>query len=420
MVRIGGDSTDTTWWPTRSLLRSGGLSFGLTPRWIAVARSLALAVHAHLILGVNLNAEQPQLAAAEARALLFGIGATNVEALEIGNEPALYPAFPWYRTRRGKAVFARRPGYGFASFRHEFASVATLMPRTARLAGPTLGGPDWMGDLARFTATEPRLGLVTLHQYPFNRCFSQPGSPTYPTVTRLLSRYGSRGVEPALTRYVDIARHDGLALRLDETNSVSCGGKRGVSDTFASALWALDSLFALARIGVVGVNFHSFPGAAYELFRFRLAHGRWSATVAPVYYGMLMFAQAAPPGSRLLRLTTTGSGNLRAWSTRATDGTLRVVLINDDLSRRHVVLVRASARFATATTVSLTAPSPYARGGVEYGGRSFGIASTGLLSRPAATHTLASGPGRYLITVAPASAAMLTLAPVLSPSANRT
>ncbi len=30
-------------------------------------------------------------------------------------------------------------------------------------------------------------------------------------------------------------------------NSVACGGKAGVSDTFASALWALDALVAVAR-----------------------------------------------------------------------------------------------------------------------------------------------------------------------------
>ena len=42
--------------------------------------------------------------------------------------------------------------------------------------------------------------------------------------------------------------------RMCETQSFSGGGKAGVSDTFASALWALDYLFVLAGYGCAGVN----------------------------------------------------------------------------------------------------------------------------------------------------------------------
>ena len=79
-------------------------------------------------------------------------------------------------------------------------------------------------------------------------------------------------------------------------NSASCSGKQGVSDTFASALWVLDTLFNLAAVGVDGVNVHSLPGAAYELFTFQHTSSGWQAFVHPEYYGMLMFAQAFPPG----------------------------------------------------------------------------------------------------------------------------
>ena len=58
----------------------------------------------------------------------------------------------------------------------------------------------------------------------------------------------------------------------------------------------LDALFALAREGVDGVNMHTLPRSAYELFKFSHAGGHWSATVAPVYYGLDMFARAARAG----------------------------------------------------------------------------------------------------------------------------
>ncbi len=49
-------------------------------------------------------------------------------------------------------------------------------------------------------------------------------------------------------------------------NSVTGGGAKGVSNTFASALWALDTLFELAQAGVSGVNVHTFPSAQYALY----------------------------------------------------------------------------------------------------------------------------------------------------------
>ena len=97
-----------------------------------------------------------------------------------------------------------------------------------------------------------------------------------------------------------IAHAQHRQLRVDELNSVACRGRSGVSDTFASALWATDALFSLARAGVDGVNVHTLPDAAYELFAFSRHDGRWQAQVRPIYYGLQLFAQAAPPGARLL------------------------------------------------------------------------------------------------------------------------
>ena len=101
------------------------------------------------------------------------------------------------------------------------------------------------------------------------------------------------------------AHKHGATVRIDELNSVACAGQPGVSDTFASALWMLDTLFAMARSGVDGVNIHTLPTASYRPFEFRRIRGRWLATVEPEYYALLMFEQAAPPGSHMLNLTQT-------------------------------------------------------------------------------------------------------------------
>lgn len=51
--------------------------------------------------------------------------------------------------------------------------------------------------------------------------------------------------------------------RMTETNSYFGGGKAGVSDTEAAALWSLDYLDGVAAHGGAGVNFHGGGAAAY-------------------------------------------------------------------------------------------------------------------------------------------------------------
>jgi hypothetical protein len=86
-IRIGGDSTDWAWWPAASVRRPPGIRVSLTPLWLQVTHALAVALNAKLMLGINLEADNAKLAAAEARTFLPGIGPSRVQALELGNEP---------------------------------------------------------------------------------------------------------------------------------------------------------------------------------------------------------------------------------------------------------------------------------------------------------------------------------------------
>jgi hypothetical protein len=180
-----------------------------------------------------------------------------------------------------------------------------------------------------------------------------------------------------------------------------------VSNTFVSALWALDTMFAMARAGVDGVNIHTFQKATYRLFRMEHADGRWRGIVAPEYYGLLLFAQAAPPGSRLLGVSG-GAGNVRAWATRARDGTIRVVLINDSLHQRAVVL-REPVPARWAAYEALRAPGLGATHGISLGGADFGAATeTGILPGPRRIF-VRGRQGVYALRLPAASAIMLTV-----------
>jgi hypothetical protein len=250
--------------------------------------------------------------------------------------------------------------------------------------------------------------MVTLHRYPLRGCSGPATSPSYPTIANLLSDYAQSNVAAGVAPYVAMAHAEGVPFRIDEMNSVACAGTHGVSDTFASALWMLDTLFEYANVGVDGVNVHTLAAAHYAPFSFTQTAAGWQADVYPEYYGMLMFAQAAPPGSRLLPVGGVPDGSLKVWATVDAQGTERVVLINEDVANPQSVALQAPGSVATAE--ELTAPSADATSGVTLGGQSFGDGTTpGLLPGPPQTTTVSPVLGLYPLTVPPATAIMLTL-----------
>jgi hypothetical protein len=101
VVRIGGDSTDWTWWPVPHLRHPGGVHLSLDTRWTQVARALAQSLGARLLVGINFEADSRVIAAREANSIVRGVGAGSIAALELGNEPELYGSFSWFRTPAG-------------------------------------------------------------------------------------------------------------------------------------------------------------------------------------------------------------------------------------------------------------------------------------------------------------------------------
>jgi hypothetical protein len=405
VVRIGGNSTDASWWPIHGVVPPGGVSYTLNRDWLQTTRALVQQLNARLIIGVNLAAGRPAFAAAEARAYLTGIGRRYIEAMEIGNEPDLYNQFAWYRAPDGKVFTARPKGYSFDLFATQFAHWRAALP-SVPVAGPALAELTWLGDLSQFAAATPGLGLVTVHRYPLRGCIHDPTSPLYASIPNLLADSSSAGLAADVAPYVASVHAYGLPLRLDEMNSAACSGAKGVSNTFASALWALDTLFNMASAGVDGVNFHTLPHAGYELFTFKRVKGTWEAFVHPEYYGMLLFGQAAPPGSRLLPVSAP-SGPVKIWATQATGGQVHVVVINKSLTTGENVQLSVP-NASTASVDWLQAPSAASTSGVTLGGQRFGSeTTTGLLSAPK-TGSLPSLLGSYTIDVPPASAVMLT------------
>jgi Glycosyl hydrolase family 79 C-terminal beta domain len=404
VLRIGGDSADWSWYPVAGMRAPPWVRYVLSPGWVAVARSLAAAVDARLILGVNLEANSRSVASAEAEALIDGIGRGSMDALELGNEPELYKSYNWYRDPDGDGVRGRGPGYGFSLYSREFAAIAAALPRIP-LAGPSVGSAKWSRLLGPFLRANRSVAIATLHRYPLKRC----RATAHRTAAELLSESSSIGLAASVAPYVRLATRLGDAVRIDEMNSISCGGQPGLSDTFASALWSLDALFAMARVGVVGVNIHTGPTGVNQPFAVAHLNGSWTARVHPIYYGMLMFAQATPPGSRLLQTSAAG-GAIRVWATDAPDGRVRVILINTSRSGSETLAVRVPHAGGPASLERLLSPSLDAVSGVTLAGRTFDPeTTTGEPVGVERSETAAPVSGAYLVELPAASAAMLTV-----------
>ena len=190
-----------------------------------------------------------------------------------------------------------------------------------------------------------------------------------------------------------------------------CGGTWGVSNSFASALWVLDALFAIAGSGADGVNIQTapWPGTPNEIFYFHQLGRQWQGWARPEYYGALMFAQAAPPGSRLLGLGYSGGSQIRVWATLTPGHQIHLVAINASLTHAASIHVRLPTT-APATVSRLLAPGAYATGGVTLAGQSFDETTTGLPRGSRLTTSLRPLGGRYTLSLPASSAAMLTVA----------
>ena len=275
---------------------------------------------------------------------------------------------------------------------------------------PTRSGPVFAA-YGRFLSPHSRVRTLASHGYGLNNCVTNPASAAYPSIPHLLSDYALHDLLNTLIPYVGLAHADGATFRIDEMGSVTCNGRPGVSNTMASALWAAAALFSVAQDGVDGVNLHTYPGLSNGLFDFTDTARGWTGAVHPLYYGALLFARAAPAGSRLLHMSLSGPPTLHGWATAGPGSVRHVLLLNDSLTDSAAVVVSAphgALGTRAAQLERLTAPSASATGDLVLGGRTFGgVTATGRL-RPPVRDPLPNRGGVYRVTLPAASAAVLT------------
>jgi hypothetical protein len=402
VLRFGGVSADTrVAWTDEATARPPWASGVLEAGDLRELGSLAAQSGWHILLTIGLVHYEPDAAAREAAAAKAALGEW-LEGLELGNEPNAYAqhgmrAEPWTFVQYDAQVAAYR------------SAIEAAAPGIA-LAGPDVSGSGAFESWGLGEVINQRPALLTGHHYPLG-CEQVPA----PTIARLLSPRIRRLEGSSLRRYMSISQASETPFRLDETNTVSCGGAAGISNTFASALWAVAYLTQAMSMGVAGINAQGNPAhcAGYTPVCAPtpedLATGALGAQ--PEWYALLL--AKALIGDRPLRTITSSPGrpNVEVATLLAGDGRLHFVIVDDDPpgARRVAVRLRVGSGFRGASILTLTAPSPAALSGVRLGGRA--VAPDGSWSEPSRLPKAPNRGGVITVNITPSSAALLTVSP---------
>jgi hypothetical protein len=351
VIRIGGNTSDYARYEPAGPLVSSAFGTVIDTAALKELSGFLEATHWKLIWGFDLGHGTETEALAVAGVLWPG-ARERLLAFEIGNEPDLFG-----RAKHRTAQYSYEDW--LAEYRRYKAALRAQFPGIP-LAGPDAAMPaDWV---TRFAADEGRDAvLLTQHYY-------REGQNPTSTSEKLL------GVDPKLQGELAMlqaaSKSSGLPYRICEVNSFSGGGRPGVSDTMAAALWVLDYMYTLAANGCSGVNMESGVNHLDFISSYTPIgddeHGHYVAK--PEYYGMLAFAQGGK-GSLLQSELTAATPAIKAYASGASRTALCLTLINkgpDDA----VVDVRIEGRShgADALITRLRAGGIDATAGVTLGG----------------------------------------------------
>jgi len=400
VLRFGGVSADTRIaWTDEATARPPWASGVVEAGELRELGRLAAESGWHILLTIGFGHFEPQAAAREAAAAKAALGGW-LEGIELGNEPNAYALHglrsePWTFVQYDEQVTA---------YRSAIEAAAPGIP----LAGPDTSGSSAYENWGLGEAIDQRPALLTGHHYPLG-CEERPA----PTIARLLSPQIRQREEVSLQRYVSIARQAEVPFRLDETNSVSCGGVAGISNTFASALWAVGYLSQAMSMGVGGVNLQGNPANCQGYAPLcaptaeDLASGALGAQ--PEWYALLL--ARALIGERPVSTNTSSPGrpDMQLSTFLASDGALHFVIVDDDPpgARRVALRLQVGRGFGGASILSLTAPAPTALSRVQLGGRA--VAPGGSWSEPPSLPDARNRDGVITVDIAPSSAALLTV-----------
>jgi hypothetical protein len=202
------------------------------------------------IYGIGMGTNTPARAAEEAAFVAETLG-DRVQYFQIGNEADLFD-----RHLRDPKTWSSK------TYLDEWLTLAHAIE--ARVPAAKFGMPDvasnasWLTEIAdQWPSIQPppHVTTVTHHYY-----FGGPATNPDVNIPNLLKPATMQKVQNTANIATAAAGKMGARVRMTEGNTCYRGGKPGVSDVFAAALWAADYSLLLASNNYSGVNLHGGTG----------------------------------------------------------------------------------------------------------------------------------------------------------------
>jgi hypothetical protein len=367
VLRFGGVSADTriAWTDSRTP-RPAWASGVVDVDDFRQLANLAAESGWRIVLTLGIVHFEPLAAAREAAAAKAALGPW-LEAFELGNEPNSYAL----HDMRGEPWGVEQYDTQVDAYREAIEALAPGVP----VWGPDVSGSSAFGTWGPGEVVDQQPAMLTGHHYPLGCEQKNP----VPSIASLLSQPIRRKEIGSIQRYVRISQSANLPFRLDETNSVSCGGVAGISDTFASALWAAGFLPQVMSDGAAGVNMHGNVSRCTGYSPICAAGAEELSTgelqAQPEWYALLMMKGLVGDRPLPTRVARSPSGmNLQATGLLAADGRLDLVVANDEPAGRRgtVVRLRVGPSYVGASTLALRGGALTALTGTELGGAEVG------------------------------------------------
>jgi hypothetical protein len=303
------------------------------------------------VYGIGMGTNTPARAAEEAAFVAATLG-DRLQYFQIGNEADLFS----HHLRDPKTWSAK-------AYLEEWLALARAI--ATRVPAAKFGMPDvasnasWLTEIADqwpSIQSPPRVTTLTHHYY-----FGGPATNPDVNIPNLLKPATMEKVQNTANIASAAAGKMGARVRMTEGNTCYRGGKPGVSDVFAAALWSADYSLLLASNNYSGVNLHggtgksvansvggSLPGDALleangetpeqiaahpHPFYTPIATFSSDYVLEPVAYG-LKFAGSFSGGTLLktdfsTKLQTAGV-NATAYAAKLPGGQTSVIILNKD------------------------------------------------------------------------------------------
>ncbi|KAJ7090786.1 hypothetical protein B0H15DRAFT_836879 [Mycena belliarum] len=403
MVRVGGNTQESaTLVPTldkgrileKNLTGVTGTTqtppLDFTPDLLYLMRNISGMVNVHWFMGVPWFVTTPfDLGLVGAADKILGDFLLGMQA---GNEPDMYVL----HSHRPATYSPFDYGGEFSDFlaQVEAAGVDPTGRTRRSLIGPNIANFAWTpeqvwdsGYVDKFAAN---LAYLAVEKYPRDNCafaFGGPGA----NVTDPQSVQGLYLTHDAhkelLAPYLNstaYAQLKGKPFLMFETNTGSCGGFNGISDSFTAALWGIDYALQMAHSNFSGAMFHiGGQNVFYNPFTSpptnESTFHQW--TIGPLYYTALAMAEAMGPSNntQVLDLQIQGlSAQTPVYGIYENGTPVRVAIVNyiDDPSGANdvkaVISIAGGTVPASVKVKYMAAESVVTKGNITWAGQTFG------------------------------------------------